>query len=57
MLVALGAAHAFKFASVFGRILAELVVDGTTPSAGEIGGSAIDRPILLEDDPPTSFMV
>ena len=39
VLVALGAAHAFKFASVFGRILAELVVDGATPSAGEIGGS------------------
>jgi sarcosine oxidase len=57
VLVALGAAHAFKYASVFGRILAELVVDGTTPSAGEIGRFALDRPILLMDDPPTSFMV
>lgn len=57
VLVALGAAHAFKYASVFGRILAELVVDGTTPSAGEIGRFALDRPILLLDDPPTSFMV
>ena len=36
VVVALGAAHAFKFASVFGRILAELIVDGATPSAGEI---------------------
>ena len=57
VLVALGAAHAFKFASVIGRILAELVVDGSTPSAGEIGAFRIDRPILLQDDPPTSFMV
>jgi sarcosine oxidase len=57
VLVALGAAHAFKFASVIGRILAELVVDGATPSAGEIERFRIDRPILLADDPPTSFMV
>ena len=57
MLVALGAAHAFKFASLIGRILAELVVDGSTPSAGEIAAFRIDRPILLLDDPPTSFMV
>jgi monomeric sarcosine oxidase len=57
VLVALGAAHGFKYASVFGRILAELVVDGTTPSAAEIGGFALDRPILLMADPPTSFMV
>ncbi|HSS36692.1 MAG TPA: FAD-dependent oxidoreductase, partial [Patescibacteria group bacterium] len=57
VLVALGAAHAFKFASLFGRILAELIVDGTTPSAADIAGFRIDRPILLLDDPPTSFMV
>jgi sarcosine oxidase len=57
VLVVLGAAHGFKYASLLGRILAELVVDGTTPSAGEIAGFRIDRPILLEDDPPTSFMV
>ena len=31
--VLLGAAHGFKFASVLGRIAAELAVDGTTPSA------------------------
>ena len=57
VLVALGAAHAFKFASLFGRILAELIVDGSTPSAADIAGFRIDRPILLLDDPPTSFMV
>jgi sarcosine oxidase len=57
VLVALGAAHAFKFASALGRILAELIVDGATPSAGEIAGFAIDRPILLEANPATSFLV
>jgi sarcosine oxidase len=57
VLVALGAAHAFKFASVLGRILSELVVDGATPSAPEIAGFAIDRPILLEANPATSFLV
>ena len=56
VLVALGAAHAFKFASVLGRILSELVVDGTTPSAGEIERFRIDRPILLEANPVTSFL-
>ncbi len=57
VLVALGAAHAFKYASLFGRIMAELIVDGTTPSAADIAGFRIDRPILLMDHPPTSFMV
>jgi sarcosine oxidase len=57
VLVALGAAHAFKFASVLGRILAELVAHGSTPSAAEIEAFRIDRPILLEADPQTSFMV
>jgi sarcosine oxidase len=55
--VALGAAHAFKFASVLGRILAELVADGATQSAGEIERFRIDRPILLEANPVTSFLV
>jgi sarcosine oxidase len=44
--VVLGAAHGFKYASVLGRILAELVIDGTTPSAGEIEGFRIDRAAL-----------
>jgi sarcosine oxidase len=57
VLVALGAAHAFKFASLFGRIIAEVIADGETPSAGEIERFRIDRPILLEANPATSFMV
>ena len=52
-----GAAHGFKFASVLGRIAAELALDGTTPSAGDIKTFAIDRPILREDAPPTRFLV
>jgi sarcosine oxidase len=54
VLVALGAAHAFKFAALFGKILSELAIDGATPS--DIGAFAIDRPILLEADPPKHFM-
>jgi monomeric sarcosine oxidase len=57
VLVALGAAHGFKYASVVGRILAELAIDGETPSATEIERFRIDRPILLEREPATSFMV
>ena len=55
--VALGAAHGYKFASVLGRILAELSLDGATPSAPELERFRIDRPILLEADPATSWMV
>ena len=55
--VALGAAHGFKFASVIGRILAEWSVDGRSPSEPDLGRFRIDRPILLEADPPTSWMV
>jgi glycine/D-amino acid oxidase-like deaminating enzyme len=57
VLVALGAAHGFKFASALGRILAELAIDGETPSAPELERFRIDRPILLESDPATSWMV
>ncbi|HET9522049.1 MAG TPA: N-methyl-L-tryptophan oxidase [Candidatus Limnocylindrales bacterium] len=57
VLVALGAAHAYKFASVLGRVLAELAADGETASAGELERFRIDRPILLESNPATSFLV
>ena len=57
VLVALGAAHGYKFASVLGRVLSELAIDGVTPSAGEIDRFRIDRPILLEANPLTSFLV
>ncbi len=55
--VLLGAAHAYKFASALGRIAAELVVDGSTPAAPELERFRIDRPLLLESNPATSFLV
>jgi len=55
--VLLGAAHGFKYASVLGRIAAELSLDGATPSAAELDAFRIDRPILLESAPATSWMV
>jgi sarcosine oxidase len=53
--VAIGAGHAFKFASVIGRILCELAVEGRTES--DIGRFAIERPILGEKEPARSYMV
>jgi monomeric sarcosine oxidase len=57
VLVALGSAHGYKFASVIGRILAELAFDGATPSAEEIGAFRLDRPILGEAEPATTFVI
>ncbi|MGP1675431.1 MAG: FAD-dependent oxidoreductase, partial [Candidatus Limnocylindrales bacterium] len=57
VVVGLGAAHGFKYASVLGRILVELALDGDSPSRPELGAFAIDRPILGEANPPTSWMV
>ncbi len=53
--VVVGAAQGFKFASLLGRILAELSLDGATDT--DISPFAVDRPILLEEDPERSFMV
>jgi sarcosine oxidase len=52
-----GQAHAYEFASVLGRILAELAVDGSTPSAGELGAFRIDRPALRDPGAPRTFVV
>lgn len=53
--VAIGAGHAFKFASVIGRILSELALSGRTQSA--IEGFALDRDILRMQSPPKTYMV
>ena len=53
--VAIGAGHAFKFASVIGRVLSELATSGTTSSG--IADFEIDRPILQMRSPPKSYMV
>jgi len=50
-----GAGHAFKFASLLGRILVDLALDGDT--SHDIFALAADRPILQERDPVRSYMV
>jgi len=53
--IAVGAGHAFKFASVLGKILAELVTDGKTRS--DLSLFTLDRPILQEAKPARHYMV
>ena len=53
--VAIGAGHAFKFASLLGRILAELALDGR--STCPIDTFRIDRPALTDPSFPRSFHV
>ena len=53
--VAIGGGHGFKFASLMGRMLAELAIDGATPC--DIGPFRIDRPILGMENPPVNYMV
>ena len=48
-----GAAHAMKFASVFGRSLVELVFDGH--AASDLSSWSVRREILTMEDPPKSF--
>jgi len=50
-----GAAHAFKFASVFGKSLVELVFDGTAES--DVSDWSIHRDVLTMEGPPTHFLV
>jgi sarcosine oxidase len=54
-MVAVGAGHAFKFASLIGKILSELALDGVTES--NIEPFSFNRPILHMENPPKSFMV
>ena len=53
--IAIGAGHAYKFASVIGRILSELAIDGGTPS--DVSGFQLSRPVLQLTDPPVNYMV
>ena len=47
--------HGFKFASLVGRILSELSIDGHT--SRDLAPFRIDRPILQMQDPPRNYMV
>jgi sarcosine oxidase len=52
---AVGAGHAFKFASLLGKILVELAIDGSTTS--DISAFAADRAILREPNPARNYLV
>jgi sarcosine oxidase len=53
--IAIGAGHAFKFSSVIGKTLSELVADGKTDA--DISGFSLSRPILRESHPAKTYMV
>jgi sarcosine oxidase len=53
--VAIGAGHAFKFASVIGRLLARSATEVSLP--GGLDDFSIRRPILQLADPPKTYMV
>jgi sarcosine oxidase len=55
VLVGLGAGHGFKFAPTFGRVLADLALDGATSS--DISAFAVDRPALAVAGHPVSWLV
>ena len=52
---AIGAGHAFKFASLIGKVLAEIVSD--QPINADLTPFRFDRPILLEQNPQKHFLV
>jgi sarcosine oxidase len=53
--MAIGAGHAFKFASLIGKILSKLAMDGQSQS--NLAPFSFNRPILQLENPPKSFMV
>ncbi|WP_151082491.1 N-methyl-L-tryptophan oxidase [Nocardioides cynanchi] len=55
VVVGLGAAHGFKFAPTFGRILADLATTGTTSS--DLTGFGFDRPGLTDPAFEATWMV
>ena len=55
IVVCQGAAHAFKFASLIGRIAADLATD-RTPEV-DISAFSLDRPSLYEADPSFELLL
>ncbi len=55
VVVGLGAAHGFKFAATFGRLLTDVAVDGTT--SADISAFALDRPALTDPAYEPNWMV
>jgi sarcosine oxidase len=54
-LLAIGGGHGFKFASIIGRILADLAIDGR--AAQNLEPFRMARPILREVNPTRTYMV
>jgi sarcosine oxidase len=54
-LLAIGGGHGFKFASLIGRILSELAIDGETRH--NLEAFRMDRAILQLQNPPKHYMV
>jgi monomeric sarcosine oxidase len=54
-MVAIGGGHGFKFASVVGKMLAELAIEGATRH--DLSAFRIDRAILQLENPPRHYMV
>jgi len=52
---AVGAGHAFKFASLIGQLLVDLALDGDT--AHDLAPFRADRAVLRDPDPVRSYMV
>jgi len=57
ILVGLGAAHGFKFAPTFGRILADLASGNDASTAVDISPFRLDRPALTDPSHPQSWLV
>jgi sarcosine oxidase len=55
IVVGLGAGHGFKFTPTFGRMLADLAVDGQTSS--DVSAFALDRAALTDPAYPVSWLV
>jgi sarcosine oxidase len=53
--VAVGAGHAFKFASLIGRALVDLALDGSTDL--DLAPFRADRTVLIQPNPVRSYMV
>jgi sarcosine oxidase len=57
VVVGLGAAHGFKFAPTFGRLLADLATTGSVRTQADIAKFRLDRPALTDPDYAVSWLV
>jgi len=55
--VGLGAAHGFKFAPTFGRLLADLASVGAASTSVDLSQFRLDRPALTDPSHPLSWLV